>query len=168
MSTSQSQGMAHLRNLTAGLRRSVSTPSTLGGDTSTITTNSPSSQGPINESPSMAPDTPNTPAEKERLEAVAIEEDHAYVTKELLRYEAENSTFSIEHSCDLLKYWQVNDKNYPYLYRVALDVLPVQASAVSCERVFSSAKETDSLQRNKLSPALLEALQILKYRFRKE
>lgn len=52
---------------------------------------------------------------------------------------------------------------YPYMHRVALDVLPAQASAVSCERVFSSSKETDSLHRNQLSPEVMEALQILKY-----
>lgn len=57
---------------------------------------------------------------------------------------------------------------YPYLYRVALDVLPAQASAVSCERMFSSGKETDTLRRNRLSPQLMEALQILKYYYKQE
>ncbi|KIO15652.1 hypothetical protein M407DRAFT_44887, partial [Tulasnella calospora MUT 4182] len=31
---------------------------------------------------------------------------------------------------------------FPYLSSVALDVLPIQASSVPCERMFSSAKET--------------------------
>ncbi|KII83154.1 hypothetical protein PLICRDRAFT_119748, partial [Plicaturopsis crispa FD-325 SS-3] len=50
---------------------------------------------------------------------------------------------------------------------VAMDILPVQASAVPCERVFSSSKETCTLRRNRTSPRLLEALQILKFSFRK-
>ncbi len=47
-----------------------------------------------------------------------------------------------------------------------MDVLPAQASAVPCERVFSSSKETDALRRTRLSPLLMEVLQILKYIYR--
>ncbi|KDQ54446.1 hypothetical protein JAAARDRAFT_103362, partial [Jaapia argillacea MUCL 33604] len=57
---------------------------------------------------------------------------------------------------------------FPLLYRVALDVLPVQATAVPCEQVFSSSKETITARRCKLSPLMLEILQILKYTFRHE
>jgi hypothetical protein len=55
---------------------------------------------------------------------------------------------------------------FPTLYVVALDVLPVQASAVPCERVFSSSKETDALRRGNLSPTVIEMLQILKFIYR--
>jgi len=44
-----------------------------------------------------------------------------------------------------------------------MDVLPIQASSVPCERVFSSSKETITAQRNSLSPRLVEALQLLKF-----
>lgn len=37
-----------------------------------------------------------------------------------------------------------------------------------CERVFSSSKETCTVRRNRLSPALLEVLQILKFLFKQE
>jgi hypothetical protein len=57
---------------------------------------------------------------------------------------------------------------FPLLYRVALDVLPAQASAVSSERVFSSSKETDTLRRSSLSPQKIEELQILKFVYRAE
>ncbi|KAJ6528712.1 hypothetical protein DFH09DRAFT_860767, partial [Mycena vulgaris] len=40
------------------------------------------------------------------------------------------------------------------LFRVAFDVLLVQASAVPCERVFSSSKETDALRCGNLSQLL--------------
>jgi hypothetical protein len=49
-----------------------------------------------------------------------------------------------------------------------MDVLPAQASAVPCERVFSSSKETCTLRRNRVSRVLLEALQVLKYSYRSE
>jgi hypothetical protein len=44
-----------------------------------------------------------------------------------------------------------------------MDILPIQASSVPCERVFSSSKETITARRNSLSPCLVEALQLLKY-----
>src|SRR5277367_545163 len=51
---------------------------------------------------------------------------------------------------------------------MALDYLPIQASAVPCERAFSSSAETDTIRRNRISPNLMEALQILKYSIRND
>jgi hypothetical protein len=47
---------------------------------------------------------------------------------------------------------------YPTLFAMAMDYLPIQASAVSCERVFSSS----------INPELMESLQMLKYHLKKE
>jgi hAT family protein len=44
-----------------------------------------------------------------------------------------------------------------------MNIFPIQASSVPCKRVFSSSKETTTARRNKLSPNLIEALQILKF-----
>ncbi|KZT20136.1 hypothetical protein NEOLEDRAFT_1076176, partial [Neolentinus lepideus HHB14362 ss-1] len=52
---------------------------------------------------------------------------------------------------------------FPLLYRVALDILPVQASAIPCERVFSSRRETDTSHHSRLSEFMFKVLQILKY-----
>jgi hAT family C-terminal dimerisation region len=49
-----------------------------------------------------------------------------------------------------------------------MDYLPIQASAVPCERVFSSSSETDTKKRNRIKPELMEALQILKFALKKE
>jgi hAT family C-terminal dimerisation region len=54
------------------------------------------------------------------------------------------------------------------MYRVALDILPVQASSVACERAFSSSKETITMRRNRLSVELMEILQFLKYAYRQD
>lgn len=51
---------------------------------------------------------------------------------------------------------------------MAMDYLPIQASAVPCERVFSSSSETDTRRRNRISSLLMEALQMLKFYFKKE
>lgn len=57
---------------------------------------------------------------------------------------------------------------HPLLFPVALDVLPVQASAVPCERIFSSSKETCALRRSLLSASTLEVLQVLKQLYKEE
>lgn len=44
-----------------------------------------------------------------------------------------------------------------------MDILPIQASAVPCERAFSSSKVTMSARRNRITPGLMEALQVLKF-----
>ena len=44
-----------------------------------------------------------------------------------------------------------------------MDVLPVQASAVSSERVFSSSKMTCTRERNKISAENMEYLQVIKH-----
>lgn len=49
-----------------------------------------------------------------------------------------------------------------------MDYLPIQASAVPCERVFSSGSETMTKRRNRISPVLMEALQMVKFFLKKE
>jgi hypothetical protein len=46
---------------------------------------------------------------------------------------------------------QQNEQFFPLLFRVAMDVLPAQASTVPSERVFSSSKETCTARRASLS-----------------
>jgi len=46
------------------------------------------------------------------------------------------------------------------IYHVAMDILPVHASAVPSEHIFSSSKETDTLWCSNLSPGMMEILQI--------
>ena len=49
-----------------------------------------------------------------------------------------------------------------------MDILPVQASAVGCEQLFSSGKETCTPRQNHINPDLMEALQTLKFSFHSE
>jgi hypothetical protein len=44
-----------------------------------------------------------------------------------------------------------------------MDILPIQATSVPCERVFSASKETTTARRNRLKPKIVQALQILKF-----
>ncbi|KZT24735.1 hypothetical protein NEOLEDRAFT_1033018, partial [Neolentinus lepideus HHB14362 ss-1] len=52
---------------------------------------------------------------------------------------------------------------YPTIFSMVMDILPIQASAVPCEWVFSSSKETTIAHWNCLSTEMMEALQILKF-----
>jgi hAT family C-terminal dimerisation region len=63
--------------------------------------------------------------------------------------------------------FQENQLRYPTIFVLAIDVIPIQGSAVPCERVFSSAKETMAARRSRISPELMKALQVLKFSIQK-
>jgi hAT family C-terminal dimerisation region len=67
----------------------------------------------------------------------------------------------------LLNYIQEHEHQYPRIFRLAMDIIPIQASSVPCERVFSSGKETMAPRRRRISAKLMEALQMLKYSIKK-
>lgn len=58
---------------------------------------------------------------------------------------------------------QMRENRYPHLFVVAMTVLAIPATSVPSERVFSSSGRTDTAARNRLSPFMMEALQVLKF-----
>ncbi|KAG6913813.1 hypothetical protein DXG01_004138, partial [Tephrocybe rancida] len=67
---------------------------------------------------------------------------------------------------NIFKFWGVIFDAEGTLYIMALDYLPIQASSVPCKRAFSSSAETDTSCRNRISPILMETLQMLKFSIR--
>jgi hypothetical protein len=57
---------------------------------------------------------------------------------------------------------------FPTLFKIAMDYLPIQASSVPCERIFSSSAETNTKKRNRINALLMETLQMLKFHLKKE
>lgn len=57
---------------------------------------------------------------------------------------------------EALVWWRNNCELYPKLTSLARKILPVQATSVASERVFSTAGEVDSKQRNRLSDESIE------------
>jgi hypothetical protein len=57
----------------------------------------------------------------------------------------------------------MHETRYPMFFAIALDYLPIQASAVPCKHIFSSSAETDTKRHNRLHLVLMEALQMLKF-----
>ncbi|KAJ2927910.1 hypothetical protein H1R20_g9190, partial [Candolleomyces eurysporus] len=106
-----------------------------------------------------------TEAEKMEEAARQTEEDIKIVDLELSRWEAA-PLVPMADAKNLVSFWNLSKYEFPLLYRISMDILPAQASAVCCERVFSSSKETCTLRRARLQPNMLEALQMLKYSFR--
>lgn len=51
---------------------------------------------------------------------------------------------------------------YPTVSRMARDYLAIQGSSTPSERAFSSGGMTDDSRRNRLTPQVFEALQLLK------
>ncbi|CAE6470540.1 unnamed protein product [Rhizoctonia solani] len=88
----------------------------------------------------------------------------ADVETELLHWEqyewAGNDTMG---TVDLVEFWKAHRNVFPLLYQIAMNILPVQASSVSSERAFSSAKLTCTRERNNISADHMEYLQVLKH-----
>ena len=58
---------------------------------------------------------------------------------------------------------QDNHHRFPTLGRIALDMLPCQASSVPCERLFSASKQTATDLCAWLGAQWFEELQLMKY-----
>ncbi|KIK15444.1 hypothetical protein PISMIDRAFT_40610, partial [Pisolithus microcarpus 441] len=56
---------------------------------------------------------------------------------------------------------------YLTLFLMAMDYLPMQGSAVPCEQIFSSSAKMDMKKWNCIKPVLMEALQMLKFFYKK-
>ncbi|EMD36101.1 hypothetical protein CERSUDRAFT_96327 [Gelatoporia subvermispora B] len=67
----------------------------------------------------------------------AAQELERYLDKRLLR----------DNELNPVIYWENQESRYPLLFKVALDVLPVQASVVSCKRLFFDKKERGAQQQ---------------------
>ncbi|KAF8871100.1 hypothetical protein BD779DRAFT_1454530, partial [Infundibulicybe gibba] len=55
---------------------------------------------------------------------------------------------------------------YPMIARIALDVLPAQASSVPCKRLFSGSKQDATNRRARLGTERFEEMQIMKSAWR--
>jgi hypothetical protein len=56
---------------------------------------------------------------------------------------------------------------WPNIFRLFANYAPIQATSVPLEWVFSSSAETDMKRCNRISPPLVEAVQMLKFNFKK-
>lgn len=63
---------------------------------------------------------------------------------------------------DVMLFWKVNRNQFPKLSALARQILPIQATSVSSERVFSVAGNVDTPMRNRLSEESVEGIVLLR------
>ena len=62
----------------------------------------------------------------------------------------------------------MNHSTFLTLFAMAMDYLPIQATSVPCECIFSSSGKTDTKRRSCINPLTMEVLQMLKFHLKKE
>jgi hypothetical protein len=107
------------------------------------------------------PSTPSTKAPNEFLKWLADDDDDDPMADEYTRYIAQPQVAGVKQG---YKWWlePTQQKNYPNLSRMALDILSIPAMSADPERLFSGAKITISDRRNRLGIYTIEALECLK------
>jgi hypothetical protein len=118
------------------------------------------------------------PLSEEEQKRLVLETELARYMSEPLHPASTDATYR-----EVLSYWKVShpslpvssrsylvvqthEQLYPHLFEVAMTVLAVPATSVPSERVFSSSGRTDTPARNRMTPLLMEALQVLKFNHR--
>jgi len=129
--------------------------------------------------------TSDLPGTEDVPQYMSLAEQYGLSDEQTIEQEYQAYTTASLQKVDILKFWEVggsinggaqtadgilqmNRSTFPTLFAMAMDYLPIQATAVPCERIFSSSAETDTKCRSRISALLMEALQILKFRFKKE
>jgi hypothetical protein len=117
-------------------------------------------------------------ADGEHLEAKALSSDYDRYRQSLLQtgdgegWSSELRRYlndrpgDVTKDTDIVKWWQNHASLFPTLARIALDILPCQASSVPCERLFSTSKQTADLRRSSLGAKRFEELQVMKFAWR--
>ncbi|KAF5378162.1 hypothetical protein D9615_007596 [Tricholomella constricta] len=127
----------------------------------------------VGNAPTVSSSRPPSPAasDEDREDSFLSEFDRHRLTlltdetdnwqSELRRY-LKDVPADVTRDTDIVAWWSGHAKLYPTLARIALDILPSQASSVPCKRVFSSAKLTATDRRARLGAIIFEELQIMK------
>jgi hypothetical protein len=123
-------------------------------------------------------------SEYDRYRQSLLETDKGEGWSSELRHYLKDRPGDVTKDTDIINWWQVSRFGpfyripcltllqnhaalYPTLARMALDILPSQASSVPCERLFSASKQTADLRRASLGAKRFEELQIMKFAWRK-
>jgi hypothetical protein len=63
-----------------------------------------------------------------------------------------------DQNCDIFEWWELNKHRFPTLYKLTLKYLPIPATSVPSERVFSKAGVIKDDLRNRIAPENLNAV----------
>jgi hypothetical protein len=94
-------------------------------------------------------------------------DDQSEVSKDINTLEWWHVSTSFDLCCLIINMClQRHSAIYPTLARMALDILPIPASSVGCERLFSRAKEAVGDRRTRLGSDAYEAIECLNFHWR--
>ena len=86
-----------------------------------------------------------------------------YSDRELFKFRQVRWVEKCDRSLETYGSIQENQICYPTLFRLAMDILPIQASAVPGEWVFSSSKKTTTQHRSQIKGEHMKEIQVLKF-----
>nr|VWO96606.1 C2H2-type domain-containing protein [Ganoderma boninense] len=112
----------------------------------------------------MSSDSEEDDFDRERAQLVNSESSSGW--KQELRAYLEDPALTVKKDCDTVEWWSKFSYLYPTLARMALDILPIPASSVAVERLFSRAKEVSTDRRSRIGADLFEWLECLSHHWR--
>jgi hypothetical protein len=93
----------------------------------------------------------------------AQDDDESDPYRELNTYlQAPLEPFRSLNDTDVINWWKDHAVVYPTLVKMARDYLAICGSSTASERQFSSARHIGTDFRNRLTPTMFEAIQLLK------
>ncbi|RDB30355.1 hypothetical protein Hypma_007292 [Hypsizygus marmoreus] len=98
-------------------------------------------------------------------QTLLLDEDDEGWQAKLQRY-LKGMSADVSPDTDIIEWWQNHAQVYPTLAQIALDILPVQASSVPCERLFSASKPIADERRAHLGSRRFEELLLMKFTWR--
>src|SRR5713101_7521735 len=107
-------------------------------------------------------------SEYDRYRQSLLEADDGEGWSSELRCYLKDRPGNVMKDTNIVDWWQHHTVLFPTLARIALDILPCQASSVPCERLFSASKQTADLCQSSLSAKRFEELQIMKFAWHKK
>ncbi|KIM37619.1 hypothetical protein M413DRAFT_39798, partial [Hebeloma cylindrosporum] len=113
-----------------------------------------------NDAPVPGGEAPMSDFDKHRETLISEDAEEGWAS-ELARYLGAMER-DVKKDTDIVEWWQNHVQLYPTLARIALDVLPSQASSVPCERMFSGTKQIATDRRSCLGPKPFEELTVMK------
>ncbi|OJT02272.1 Zinc finger BED domain-containing protein RICESLEEPER 2 [Trametes pubescens] len=121
---------------------------------------------PCTTSQNSAPADSDSDDEYDRVRAHRLNADSSGGWKAELKRYLDDPGSNVTKHIDTVEFWWEHRNVYPTLARMALDILPIPASSVAVERLFSRASQVATDRRSRLGPDVFEWIECLNHYWR--